>query len=155
MMIIFASLPRLRGSSVFSDRGRSCQYDCSPLAGVLRTAENLRNSSISVSRWARKSGEGGKKMKTLDQIMAEMPADERNEVDVRLSRLEDRIEKLEETIKTGFQLLHEDIFNGRVEARVAANRLSVVEAVREIDDDVRSINGKLDLILRHLGLNKQ
>lgn len=94
-------------------------------------------------------------MKTLDQIMAEMPADERNEVDVRLSRLEDRIEKLEETIKTGFQLLHEDIFNGRVEARVAANRLSVVEAVREIDDDVRSINGKLDLILRHLGLNKQ
>lgn len=71
----------------------------------------------------------------------------------RLSRLEARLDKMEETVKIGFQLLHEDIFNSRAETRGVANRLSVVEqTVREMEGGVRSMDAKLDLILRQLGL---
>lgn len=71
----------------------------------------------------------------------------------RLARLEERLGKQEETIKIGFQLLHEDIFNSRAETRGVSMRLAVVEAtVREMESAVRSVDAKLDLILKHLGL---
>jgi uncharacterized coiled-coil protein SlyX len=71
----------------------------------------------------------------------------------RLARLEERLGKQEETIKIGFQLLHEDIFNSRAETRGVANRLAVVEAtVREMEGGIRSMDAKLGLILAHLGL---
>lgn len=74
-------------------------------------------------------------------------------VDVRLGRIEKRLDKLEETVKIGFQLLHEDIFNSRSETRGVSNRLVVVETtVREMEGCQRSMDAKLDLILKHLGL---
>ncbi len=74
----------------------------------------------------------------------------------RLARLEERLGKQEETIKIGFQLLHEDVLNARSETRMATNRLAVVEAtVREMESRVRSVDAKLDLILKHLGLEPQ
>ena len=73
----------------------------------------------------------------------------------RLGRLEARMDKLEETVKIGFQLLHEDIFNSRAETRGVANRLAVVEqTVREMEGGIRSMDAKLDLILKHLGLEQ-
>lgn len=81
----------------------------------------------------------------------------------RLGRVEARLEKQEETIKAGFQVLAEGLFNANSETRMVSNRLSVVEntvremegVVRWIEGDVRASNKKLDLILKHLGLDKQ
>lgn len=71
----------------------------------------------------------------------------------RLRSIEARLDKLEETVKIGFQLLHEDIFNSRSETRGVSNRLAVVETtVREMEGRQRSMDAKLDLILKHLGL---
>jgi hypothetical protein len=68
-------------------------------------------------------------------------------------RVEARLDRLEETVKIGFQLLHEDIFNSRSETRGVSNRLKVVETtVREMEGRQRSMDAKLDLILAHLGL---
>jgi uncharacterized coiled-coil protein SlyX len=80
----------------------------------------------------------------------------------RLGRVEASLKKQDETIKVGFQLLHEDIFSSRSESRMVSNRLSVVETslrelegvVRETEGSVKSMDAKLDLIVKHLGLDE-
>jgi hypothetical protein len=65
------------------------------------------------------------------------------------------LEAKSDLIHAGIQVIHDDLLTARSEVRMAVNRLSVVEqTVREMEGGVRSMDGKLDLVLRHLGLEQ-
>lgn len=60
-------------------------------------------------------------------------------------RLRD-LEAKSDLIHAGIQIIHDDLLTARAEVRMGANRLAVVETT------VREMDAKLDLILKHLGL---
>lgn len=63
------------------------------------------------------------------------------------------LEAKSDLIHAGIQIIHDDLLTARAEVRMSTNRLAVVEAtVREMEGSVRSMDAKLDLILKHLGL---